>query len=65
MATEKEDEIYAIAVHLSSGETLEGYVRRGGDIEGEWLIISRTLDMNSATYISRDKITHFDLDGIK
>lgn len=65
MAIEKEDEIYAIAVHLSSGETLEGYVRRGGNIEGEWLIVSRALDMNSATYISRDKITHFELDEIK
>lgn len=65
MVIEKEEEIYSIVVHLSSGESLEGYVRRGGDIDGGWLIISRTLDMNGATYISRDKITHFELDGIK
>lgn len=65
MAIEKEEEIYAIVVHLSSGESLEGYARRGGDIDGGWLIISRALDMNSATYISRDKITHFELDEIK
>lgn len=65
MAIEKEEEIYSIVAHLTSGESLQGYVRKGGDIDGNWLIISRTLDMNSATYISRDKLDYFDLDEIK
>lgn len=65
MALQQEKEIYAIIVHLTSGASLEGYVYRGGDTEGDWLIISRTLDMNSSSYINRDMIVYFELAGIK
>jgi len=66
MPSVKTKEIYAIVVHLNTGEGIEGYVRQGDDTEkGYWIIISRTPDLMNATYINRSLITHFELAEIK
>lgn len=59
--TDQKEEIYSAEVNLRSGEVLEGYVRRGGDVEGFWVKISRTPDMLNATYINRSEISYFNL----
>ncbi|WP_333602767.1 hypothetical protein [Atlantibacter hermannii] len=61
MAIEEKEEIYAIIVHLTTGESLDGYVIRGGDIDGDWMVISRKDDMKSPTYIKRDMVVYFEL----
>lgn len=55
-------EVYGAIVHLSSGKEIVGFVLRGGSVEkGSFIIISRTPDMDSATYINRQFITHIEL----
>lgn len=62
----RQAEIYAILVHMSNGEKIEGYVQRGADTEkGLWLVISRSPELNEASYLNRSFITHFDLAEIK
>lgn len=59
-------EVYAILVHMSNGEMIEGYVQRGADTEkGFWLVISRSPELNEASYLNRSFITRFDLAEIK
>lgn len=53
--------IYGIKVHMKSGIILSGFVRQGGDCDGLWLMMSRTDDMESATYINRLEVSHFEL----
>jgi len=65
MSEEVKSEVYAIIVHLTSGRSLEGYAPQGGDIGGEWLIISREPDMMSPAYINRDMVIYFELAEIK
>lgn len=57
-------EIYAVIVCLRSGDLLEGYVLRGGDVDSFWLVISRTQDMQNATYINRSEISYFMISDI-
>lgn len=65
MVSEQKEEIYEITVHLTTGDPLKGYVLRGGDIDGDWLVISRKPDMKTPTYIKRDAVVYFELAGIK
>ncbi|EMF5696168.1 hypothetical protein V3954_004638 [Enterobacter roggenkampii] len=54
-------EIYRIKVYMASGITIEGFAPQGGDIDGYWLNISRTSDMQNATYINRNLVSHVEL----
>jgi hypothetical protein len=61
MIIDNPQEIYQVRVFMKSGVTIEGFAPRGGDIEGFWICISRTDDMQNATYINRDDVSYIEL----
>ncbi|WP_220703943.1 hypothetical protein [Citrobacter braakii] len=63
MSVEHTQEIYRAKVLMKYGVTLEGFVPQGGEIDGFWIRISRTDDLQSATYINRDEIAIVEISG--
>lgn len=54
-------EIYRIKLFMKSGDVLHGFVPRAGDVDGYWLRISRTEDLENATYINKHEVAYFEL----
>lgn len=54
-------ELYAVKVRLRTGVTLNGFVKRGYNMVGSWVTISKTIDMKNIIYINPVDISFLEL----